>query len=308
MADLVTDSGERIPALRLTKRMLLNKSIALYGPSSSGKSIYTKHILDLLRGEVDQLIIVSPTEPVNRTFVNYADGPLIHFGLTAPHPKKPGERLDGAKGAELFIRNILDRQEMLMGIWTKANQPKVLESLFRRIPSKLQEEARPVIARLIDAKNKNGALLRKRFRSKPAVELKKKLTELEERIHGNIGSVYKHFISLSLASVWKQKLNEDEVWALTYLKMRPGIVLVFDDCAASMKSLFKKEEFRALRFRKLAYMRDDPKGKQFYHVTIPGPEEKPFCSPAIREFCTSVKSTGTRLNENNPFFASFRPQ
>lgn len=376
LADVVSDSGHPVPGMRLTKRMVLNRSIALYGPSDSGKSIYTKHILDLLRGEVDQLIIVAPTEPVNRTFANYAEGPLIHYGLTAPHPKKPGERLDGPKGAELFIKNILSRQEMLMGIWKKANQPAVLESLFARVSSRLQQEAAPVLEKLARANQTHAALLRRRFRADPS-ELKKKLKELEARIASNVGAVHKHFIEVDLARVWSQsaRLSEEETWALTYLKMRPGIVLVFDDCAASIKSLFKKEEFRTLfyqgrhyqitviftfqddtdldtnlrknafisifcgdvvcrsfftqpsnRFskdtkkliediapavfkgvRKLAYMRGDPKGRLFYHVTVPAPEEKMFCSPAVQELCSGVKASSGRLNEDNPFYASFLP-
>jgi hypothetical protein len=379
--DIPTESGRVIPSLRLTKRTIINRTFALYGPSNSGKTVITKHLLDQLRGEVDQIIVVSPTEPVNQSYANYVPQPLIHYGFSAPDPKNPRKRLTGSKGAEAFLQQIWDRQEMLGGIYARANKPDILRSLFDRVSPELQSEARPALDKIQQVRRKGEALLKKKYNARPG-EFKTKLKELCDSLVKKTGVVYKHFIRADFARLWarRQKLPEAEQWALNYLELNPGMVLILDDCAADIKPLFKKPEMRRYfyqnrhfnltvimcfqddtdldtnlrknafvsifcsdvvcrsfftrtsnmfnketkkeveemiplvyadsgehEFRKIAYRRDDPTGRNYYHFTSPPCEERMFCSPAVLELCRELKSSESRLNEANPFFRNFQP-
>jgi hypothetical protein len=56
--------------------------------------------------------------------------------------------------------------------------------------------------------------------------------------------------------------------------------------------------------RKLAYIRDDPSRKHFYHVEYPVPEppKEPFGGAATRELLEEVRATGATFDRKNPYF------
>jgi hypothetical protein len=376
-SDVVTDEGTRVPQLELTRKMIEHRTMALYGPSGSGKTVIVKGILDRMRGWVDQCIVVAPTEPANESYRKYIPSPLIHYSMSAPDPKNPRRRITGVVGAVAFLELIWARQEALMTTYRRANKTATLTSLFQRVS--------PAIRRLADAdltlartlRSKTEAFLRKKLRQ-GSPEYTKQIERLDDRLSETTGLICKRYIAQDFDRLWakKARYTEEEQWALTYLEMRPGIILVFDDCAAEIAGLFKKAAFRKLfyqnrhyavtvifafqddtdlaanfrknafvsvfcteviasaffqqtsnrfskdikalvheisppvfakRFRKLAYIRDDPRGHHFYHYTGTGPEEKMFPSDAILELCRTMKSDKSKLNPDNPYYQNFAP-
>jgi hypothetical protein len=350
--ELVTESGRVVPALRLTKRDIMDRTFMLYGPSNSGKTMITKHLLDQLKGEVDQVVVVSPTEKSNQSYANYVPQPLIHYEFSAPDPKNPRKRLTGTKGAEVFLQTIWDRQQMLLDTYNRANDSAVLLSLYGRTGAELRAEAGPILEGIQALRAKSEKALQKKCQDKG--ELTKRLDEA--------------------------KFTTAEQWSLSYLDLKPGLVLVLDDCAADIKSIFKKPEMRRYfyqnrhykvtvimsfqddtdldanlrknafysifctdvvcqsyftrtangfarevkkeveeitpliydakgghKYRKLVFVRDDPKGVKFYHFTAPQPKEQFFGSPAVLELCHAMKSPDSHLNSENPFYRNFQP-
>lgn len=251
--DMITQTGRVVPALKITKRTLLNRSIALYGPSGVGKTHITKHMLDLLRGEVDQIIVVSPTELANHSYERYVPSQLIHYTMTAPDPKNPRKRLTGAKGAEAFLQQIFDRQEMLRGIFDRANALSVLRELFARVSPELQAAAQPVINKITEVHKRSGARLKSK-RLPPGVLIERQ-KELDYCIDRKYMVVYKHYIRQDFSRLWarRARLSAGEQWALTYFELKPGLVLVFDDCASDLKPLFKTPLFRRLFYQNRHY-------------------------------------------------------
>jgi hypothetical protein len=61
-----------------------------------------------------------------------------------------------------------------------------------------------------------------------------------------------------------------------------------------------------LKHRKLVYMRDDPAGYNFYHLTAPRIEPKLYGSGALNEFCNKIKSKGHSLDKGNQFYNDFK--
>jgi hypothetical protein len=59
------------------------------------------------------------------------------------------------------------------------------------------------------------------------------------------------------------------------------------------------------KFRKLAYIRDDPAGKNFYHVTASPAEGEMFPCQAILDVCAAIKREAGMTDIGNPFFTAF---
>jgi len=252
--DLVTDTGRTIPALRIRKRDVINRTIALYGPSGSGKTHIVKHLLDLIRGDVEQIVVVSPTEMANRSFTNYVPSPLIHYGFTAPDPKNPRKRISGPKAAEIFLQSIWDRQLMLVNTFLQANDIKTLRLLLGRVAADLRAEAAPILANVQALKAQYEKALHKKYPAGSG-DLITKLDELKDIIEAKEGHIIKDFVRRDLSLIWarRQELSESERRALTYLDLKPELVLVLDDCAADLKPLFKKPEMRRYFYQNRHY-------------------------------------------------------
>lgn len=249
-AVLETASGYRLPKLNLTPACIVNKSIALYGPSKSGKTYFTKHILDQINGEVDTAILISPTEPSNQSFAKYIPQPMIHYKMTVPDPrfpKDPTKRIDGPEGVKKFINMVWERQRIITEIFKRANQHRVLKAVFARLPAKAQAAAsRECIDKLVALRDATAAKLRKRFRRDPD-KLTDEIDKLREKHEEAMCSAYKHYIWNHMEYIWKnhKRFSEDEQYAINYIGLNPKAIIIFDDCASQFsQQLQKKDEFR----------------------------------------------------------------
>jgi ABC-type dipeptide/oligopeptide/nickel transport system ATPase component len=57
--------------------------------------------------------------------------------------------------------------------------------------------------------------------------------------------------------------------------------------------------------RKLAYIRDDPSRQHFYCLKCPYPRPKMFGSEALHELCESIKTEGSAMDKENPYWSKF---
>jgi len=245
--------GRPVEPVTFKPEMLKHKSISLFGPSKSGKTVLIKKFLDLLRDEVDQVLVVAPTEDMNRSYEGLIPSQLIHSSMTAPDPKNLSKRLQGSKGAEAFLRNIIDRQTVLVRYWKNANDLKLLERLFSHVSNSYRREGTKEIARIqatyeSSLKDLEGKCPRGSDKYEDLAE------KLQEKLDEYRASVYKKYIRLDrerLNDIYKNRgHSEEERMALQYLDCNPNLILVFDDCAADLKPLFTKStEYKNLFFR-----------------------------------------------------------
>ena len=371
---IYTEEGTEVPPLHFTSDMLLDKSIVLYGASKSGKTVFIKHIMDLLREHVSQCILVSPSEPANNAYRDYMPRALTHYAMKAPDPKNPRKMLEGDAGAIQFLTNIWQRQEMLVQIYEQANSLANLRSLTGR----LSASARAEIQKALDPANTKRAStmrkLEKRYRGQSG-ELKEQRRKVNEMFEQVERSMYKSHIWASFKQLWScEDLSDSEKIALQYIDLNPRMVLVLDDCGADLKAIMNKPIFKRLfyrnrhvrltvifafqddtdlvtnlrknafvsiccdrvsaealftrgsnnfssdvkkkvkeivtpvyeeRYRKLAYIRDDPRKINFYHCMATPPKGHMFPCGAILEFCQQVERSGATADTNNPYFGSF---
>lgn len=250
MADIIyTEEGTAVPRIAITADLLLDRSIVLYGASGSGKTVFIKHLLDVLRGHVGQALLVSPSEPTNNAYRDYMPKALTHYTMKAPDPRAPRKMLEGDQGALQFLENMWQRQDMLVQIYEQANDLTTLRGLTARLPTGVQAK---IQADLDPANRKRAttmAQLEKRYRGQPG-ELKEKRRKVNELFEQVERSMHKNTIIRHFAELWGVKgLTSAERVALQYIDLNPRMVLVLDDCGSDIKGIMNKPVFKRLFYR-----------------------------------------------------------
>ena len=222
---IVTKSGSRIPQLDLTPNKILDRTVVLYGKSNSGKSVFIKYILKLLKDYVPVAFVISPTEPANRAYEKFVDKSMIHFDLSV------------AKGEEGFLEKFWQWASIRSSIYHKVNRKDILMSLYTRVRT-------PEIDKIIDKieRKKDEAIKNTPFAKHD--EIDKNYTELLIKLTKKHIQQHSHHLMRNTSG-----LSEDELYTLTYLDLNPRVVLIFDDCASELKSYFNKPIFRKLFYQ-----------------------------------------------------------
>lgn len=198
-------------------RDFLDRTTVLYGGSGSGKSFMTVDIMYHLRPHIPQVIVVSPTDPVNRTYSNgLVRTPLIHYTLT-----------------EGLLLKIWERQEALSAVYARANEFATLQKLFVRLNI---PHVNSMVEKVHSCKADNVAKVQEQFADNKQV-CAKKITEIEEKFKEFITLIYKHFIGKHARELRAMNLAPDERHALKYLHFNPRMLIVFDDCSADFKTI-----------------------------------------------------------------------
>ena len=247
MAGVFTESGEEVPALKMRPGLFIDNTTVLYGPSKTGKTVLVKNIMKEVNGRIEQVVLVSPTEPSNRAFEGFIDPTFIHYTmrLSDPADKKDTD----AKAALRFLETVYERQKMMAGIYNKTNNISTLSSLYKRMPHKDRTAGDLHIASL-ERKRRRTVERVQRLHGDSATVCDKKVKGINTTFKEMLILVYKKFLTPGVPQLWAKKdLTEDERYSLHYLHLNPRLLLVFDDCAAELKPFFNKEIFRKLFYQ-----------------------------------------------------------
>lgn len=369
-------SGEQVPRLELTASLLLDRSLVFYGPSGTGKTVLMKHCMRLLDGPIEQILVISPTEPSNQSYKGFVHPALILYRPFLADSKNPGKD-DGVKGVIRLLERIWRRQEMLMAVSQRANNLEVLARLFHRIPKKSQAKGQDTI-RNVDALRRRELKRLRQVYAEDRATLDERSQQANDKFKSLLANLYKKYIIPYREALWGMEgLDADEIHSLTYIKLNPRLLLYFDDCGAELKAAMNKDAFRKYFYqnrhvgitvcfafqddtdlltnlrknafisfftervvcsanfnrgsnnfpkevrahvdkitrvvlnkknykRKFAYMREDPSGNNFYHVTVPRHEPKLFAGDgALCALASAVTESRVQMDSSNPYFGSF---
>lgn len=247
MTALVTESGKRVPELVLHPGLFIDRTTVLYGPSKTGKTVIVKNIMEQTHGHIEQILVVAPTEPSNRSYDGFVDPSLIHYRMHLPDPtdKKDTE----PKAALRFLETVYKRQEMMAAIYTRANRPETLSAIYHRLTETERKTGDRYIASLERKRRRVVDSIRRQFARDPG-RCDAKVKEVNEKFEKMLVLVYKKFLTPNVDRLWRKKdLTEDERYSLYYLHFNPRLLLIFDDCAAQLKPFFNKEVFRKLFYQ-----------------------------------------------------------
>jgi hypothetical protein len=244
---LTTKSGKKIPELAIQPSLFLDKTAVLYGPTKTGKTVITKTIMGVTSGHIEQVLVVAPTEPSNRSYEGFVDKSLVHYRmyLADPEDKRDTEQ----KAALRFLERIYKRQEMMASIYTRANDLNILAHLYGRLSHKERKAGNEYIASLARKRKRVIGGVKRQF-AQDGGKCQEKIKEVTEKFEKMLGLLYKKFLTPHVDRLWTVKdLSEAEKWTLQYLHFNPRLLLIFDDCAAQLKPFFRREIFRKLFYQ-----------------------------------------------------------
>lgn len=245
---LVTESGKRVPQLIFHPSMFLDQTTVIYGPTKTGKTVQVKNIMKTINGFCDEVIIIAPSEPSNRSYEGFVDAPLVHYRLWIPDPNNP-KKDDGVKGAHRFLEFIWKRQEMKAAIYTRANSLTTLAKLFARLPRAERAAGASYLSLLAKKRSRVLERVQDQFADDSAKRSQKR-KEINDKFKQMVILVYKKYIVPFYEMIAaKGDLSENERYSLHYINFNPRLLLVFDDCAAQLKPMFSKEIFRLLFYQ-----------------------------------------------------------
>jgi hypothetical protein len=242
---ITTKSGRKIHKLPMIPSTFVDRSIVIYGPSRTGKTLITKHIMEVVNGYIEQVLVVSPSEPTNKSFEGFVDPPFIHYRVYMGDTTKD----EGNKGGLRFLESVWKRQEMMSSIYIRANNLDALSSLYSRLPEKVKKKGIEYI-KLMNNKRKIAITKAKSQYHDDRDKFDEKTKDINEKFKKMTALIYKKHIITYYNRLWKcTNLSENERYSLLYLQFNPKLLLIFDDCAAQLKPFFSKEIFRMLFYQ-----------------------------------------------------------
>lgn len=246
---LFIDKDLYLPKIKENYKNFINKSINLYGSSNSQKSTLIIQIMKILKNHVPACICFNMTENSNNTFKNILPDALIHTNLDIS-----------------ILESIWKRQETLTEIYKKVNNIDNIKSLIyhfdsssfehnlSKISSKKEEELKNIENKKLD---KNVFILEKnkindKFNEIEELLTKKYLNNIKDKIK-IISNKLKKNLDISKEDedlYFKYKsLDDDKKIILKYNDINPHLLIIFDDCAASIKPITKTDIIRKLFYQ-----------------------------------------------------------
>lgn len=206
-----------IEELKMTYKLLLDKSTMLFGESKSGKSTIIRHMMSLLNPHIEQVIVISSSDDTNKTY----------GGVTVPRPCVHKVITDK------LLNDVWQRQQALSNIYKRASDLTVLKRMFNEI-------ATPTARHFISLVHDYRAKCERELREESTGDVSAKLEEINADVDELVIKTYKHFIGQNVAHFnQKKNLSKNEKLTIQYLNLNPRLLWIFDDCTSQLER-FKK--------------------------------------------------------------------
>lgn len=249
--------GMEITQFELEREHIIDQSLILVGPTKSGKSVIIRDVLYRVRESFNNAVCFAPTEGSNGLYGKLFHPLCVHTQLGYPRTflTKSGKekKEDGADAFERFLEEIWERQELRMANYRTAHDLEILPEVFAMIPSKQRRGGVQLLAEIDKMERTTHRLLARRWPDPD--DLKVKIEAVEEEFDASRRSIYRDYIRRYRRQLWSRlsalgdRADPTHLVVVTYLDFNPRTLLVFDDCAAELKPLFKREIFRKIFYQ-----------------------------------------------------------
>lgn len=227
MSNIIHCDGIEIPLTENVSELFLNKLSILYGETGTGKSSLIKHILNQLHNEIPVAIVCCPTNDLNQDYNGIFPDQCIHYDLTKE-----------------LLQKIFSRQTAIMAMYQLVRSTENLLPLFDLIANATdREKLEKLTSILTDAVSKINS---KHDKDEAEMRIgnitkqynKKVVKKLRETISENLSLLISEF-----------KLTDYQKLILSNFNINPNLLLLVDDCAASIKEWKDLKETKELFFQ-----------------------------------------------------------
>lgn len=219
---IITKSGKVIDPLPKKAEYFDTKMTLLFGATGSGKTTVLNEIMYLLRINIPNVAVLSPTNSSNETFTKKIPKQCIKGW------SDPGKNV-------AFLYKVMARQKAISEIYAKANNMDILISLF----DLLRDRDPNAVVR------EKEILYKFRKHSDSLVSLEHVDKSKQEQVmvdarNSALRKVYKNSIREHKLYLQSLRLSVEQSAAVDYIDMNPKMLLILDDCASKFKLWFKK--------------------------------------------------------------------
>jgi GTP-binding protein EngB required for normal cell division len=220
---IYTDDGTPIPWIEKNKDEYLDKVTLVYGSTNSGKSTIIEEIMYLCKDHIPNYLVIAPSTS------------------TAAYKKKLPLRCIKEDFTKKLLLTIWKRQSAFTQLYNISNDITILESLFKKIPSR---ETSIIVSAMMQSAEKHRALVNKNDTLNFA-QKKTQITAIDAHLNKKLKIMYKKTIDRFRSNLEMMDLTDKEAVALEYLNINPRLMLIIDDRSEQFKGwmkLFKKGE------------------------------------------------------------------
>ena len=210
---ITSKKGNTIDYLKSSPSLYLDKTIALYGDSNTGKSVFIRMILKSLKDHVPYGIVFNGTE-------NGGEGSYANLF--------PKSHVYNYVDIDV-LSNIKEHQAARTTIFNEANKFDTLERLYSKIRNYRSDEKI----------NKFKSLTKKARRK---IKDRHKLKEFDKNTKDKLKKQYKFFIRKNYKKIRYNRLQKDEKYAIKYINLNPHVLVIFDDVGDTFNALYKKNK------------------------------------------------------------------
>jgi hypothetical protein len=274
---LFTAQGESIKPFNDRAKNIVNTTCVIYGPPKTGKTFFCQHLMFLLKPFIPTVFVVSLTEPSNQKYK----------GIVAPGGFIM-ETIDVKR-----LEEILERQTIAAGVYTKVNDVERLAKLYLRRPSRTIDANVEKInkrRKIHEHKIEHNSQLNDAEKSAQKEKMTEDFTEL-------LVNIFKMHIKKHNCEYSAMNLTKEDREVLEYFEYNPNILLVFDDCGSNIKALLKKP-----LFRQMFYQNRHLRITLFFLLQNENDLDSNLRGTVFRNFFTSQKSANKYFeNKTNSF-------
>jgi hypothetical protein len=223
---LIYVDNRPIPKVDDSRKYFLNVLTILFGPSGSGKSSLIMHILNTIRDVVPMGLVCCPTNATNGDYNKIIPAECIYDDLTADLMKK------------IFVR-----QSNVLAMYGMVRNLDILRPLFEMVAD---EAARAKISKLDRLIQDGIAKVRTTY---DPDEVESVVEDLQGRYQKKAVKIMRACIKEHSQMLSGMGLSEMQRLILNNLEINPNLLLIIDDCAASIKEWRDLEETKQLFFQ-----------------------------------------------------------
>jgi ABC-type branched-subunit amino acid transport system ATPase component len=223
---IILSDGEELEHVEDTYYTYLNKSIFIYGPSKTGKTVTVKHILKKLMPHIPIAFLICPSEPANNSYKGIIGRAALYLDVDIK-----------------FLKELFTFQEMRAQIFEKTNDIKVLEKLYLQVAHSRVDE----LLCILEDKYERAIEKARKFKNDAAAE--SEIKSIQEKYDDARKILYRKQISVNVSKFKEKKLSNEEVLVLEYINLNPNILLIFDDYAAGLKKMGNTEVMKNYMYR-----------------------------------------------------------
>ncbi len=225
--DALYVNGTRVPRVDDSSMLFLNRLTILYGPSGSGKSSLITHIINTIREDVPVAVVCCPTNDMNGDYNGIFPNSVIHDDMSKE-----------------LLSNIFERQSNMISMYSHVRDLSILRSIFIKMAS--PEELERI--RKLDSILKQGTELALNEFSKSDAEIE--IQELNDTYMRKAVRTMRASIKRNLKVLaHRSDLSDAQRLVVENFNINPNMLLIVDDCAASIKEWRDLTETKKLFFQ-----------------------------------------------------------